>query len=1165
MIDMKSYMTHLMLNGKTMLRIGMLLCGVFFLSFQEAKASHIVGGNITYRCLGPDQFGVNSYEIRMTMRRDCFLGHNDAPFDDPASIGVFDAVTNQIVPFVGFNGELLIARNNIDTLNEILISDCSVIAGDVCVEVTTYIDTIRLPFLAHGYLLAYQRCCRNASITNLINPDDTGMTLTAEISALAQQTCNSSPVFNGFPPIYICANKALEIMGNASDPEGDSMKYSLCIPYAGGDKINNMPQPPPNPPYPHVVYRPPYTIDNLLGGIALKMDTVTGKMTLTASTVGQFIVGICVTAYDRTTKQQTGQIRRDFQFNVRACREVAQASFNASSLTCNGLTVAFNNTSQFSDIYRWVFDADNDPNNWVNSDSSSEVSPTHTFPHSGFWRVALVARDQFGFCHDTAYQIVGVFDDQINAAFTYDVSSCTEDGVVLNVHDQSNGFGNYAACDWAWILTVNPTAGGNTTLFPSTETNPSFSFDLDETATALLALQVTSCNGCTATATTSFPIREITIPFPVGGDSICRGDTSILLQNCDPDLTYTWAPGNGLCATCGVDGCAIAYPGVSDDYSVTVTDGLCSVTGTTHIGVQQLPTLKFDYETDCKSLDVQFTNSSMGGVLYHWNFGDTPPGTSNLENPTYTYSTPGNYTVTLSSADGCNVDTSLTITANAILDTLGNTTLSCFKDSVQLNPDFNPSYTYVWSPAQFLNNPNSPNPIAGVDTNTMFYVTITQAGLLNCEIVDSILVESPDDFFIHAPDDTTNCRVDPVSLIATTNGDPSTLTLVWYAHGLPVDDGLELNINPDSTTTYTIIATNEEGCSTSDEVTIFKPASDFTVSTNPDASYCNIQSINLTATSNVSPIDFVWLNSNHDTIGEGPSIMVTPGTPSCFQVIGTDTLGCQADESVCLTPTFFNVEISGSQTICLGQDATLCVTDNNNQNLSYTWMPAGCDGTIHAPCITVCPEDTTAYTVIVTNDDLGCIDTLNSEVVVALFDPINFTITGPDTLILNSEPGQLFVQLNQPLLYTYVWSSTSSTEHIDPVWNPIISPVDTGFVTYTVTVTNGDGCTATASITIRVLNPACNDEDIFLPNAFTPNGDGHNDILVIKSNFITSFEMHIYSRWGQEVFSTFDKDIGWDGTFKGKTLDPDVFGFYFSAVCVNNAKFSKKGNVTLLK
>jgi len=1152
MIDMKSYMTNLMFNGKTMLRVGVLLCGVFFLSFQEARASHIVGGNLSYRCLGPNQFGVNSYEIRLTMRRDCFLGHNDAPFDDPASIGFYDAVTNQIVSFVGFGGQLLINRNHIDTLNEILVSDCGVIAGDVCVEVTTYIDTIDLPFLAHGYIMSYQRCCRNMSITNLINPDDTGMTLIAELSAFAQQTCNSSPQFNAFPPIYICANKALEVMGNATDEEGDSLRYSLCIPFAGGDQINNMPQPPPAPPYAHVVYRPPYTIDNLLGGISLKMDTVTGKITATPTTVGQFIVGICVTAYDRATKQITGVTRRDFQFNVRACRDIPVASFSAQTLTCNSLTVAFTNTSFAADTSIWDFDAD-DPNNPLISDGS----PTYTFPHSGFYNVQLVVADKFGFCHDTIVQQIGVFDEEINAAFTYDVSSCTEEGVTLNAHDNSSGFGNFPGCDWEWLLTVD----GN--VYPSTDINPTFQFDLDDPATACLAMQVTSCNGCTASAFTCFPVREITITGNPAADSICRGETVELLTGCDPELTYTWGPGNGLCTTCGADGCATAYPGISSDYYLTVTDGLCSVTDSFHIGVQQLPNLEFDYETDCKSLEIQFQNGSTNGTNYHWNFGDTPPGTSNLENPTYTYNTPGTYTVTLSSADGCDVDTSLVITANAITETLDSTTLSCFKELVELNPDGNPAYTYSWSPSEFLDDSSSPNPTAAVTTNTTFYVTITQAGLLGCEIVDSITVLSPDDFTIIAPDNITNCTVSAVQLVATTDIDPNTLDIVWTVGIDTVGYGLEINPNPTHTTVYTVTATNELGCSVSDQATIFKPDPTFVLITNNDSSYCDIQIITLTATSTVSQLDYIWLNAAHDTIGEGPSIQVTPGTPSCYQVIGTDTLGCQANESVCLTPTFFNTTVTGTQVICLGGETTLCVTDNGNQNLSYTWIPQGCDGTIHAPCITVCPEDTTTYSVIVTNNDVGCVDTLTSEVVVALFDPLNVVITASNDTIILTHDGQLFV--NQPANYGYVWSSTTPGELIDPVWNPIITPIDSGQVTYSVTVTNEDGCTNTASITIRVLNPACDKTDVFLPNAFTPNGDGINDILLVRSNFLTSWELHIYSRWGEEVFSTKDQNIGWDGTFKGKKLEPDVFGYYFTAVCINQATYNDKGNVTLLK
>jgi gliding motility-associated-like protein len=353
------------------------------------------------------------------------------------------------------------------------------------------------------------------------------------------------------------------------------------------------------------------------------------------------------------------------------------------------------------------------------------------------------------------------------------------------------------------------------------------------------------------------------------------------------------------------------------------------------------------------------------------------------------------------------------------------------------------------------------------------------------------------------------------------------------------------------------------GCSTSDVVTVFKPDPTFILFTNNDTSYCDIQIIDLAATSNVSPLNYVWLDQNQNIIGEGPTIQVTPGTNACYQVIGTDTLGCQADESVCLTPTFFNFDVSDAQIICLGEEATLCVTDNNNQNLSYTWIPQGCDGTIHAPCITVCPEDTTEYTVIVANNDVGCIDTQSTTITVALFQPSDVIVTADHDTIILTFPIQLFT--NQPDNYGYVWSSTNPEDVIPSVGDPTFVPQDSGQVTYTVTVTNEDGCTATGSITFRVLNPACNDSDIFLPTAFTPNSDGHNDYLKVLGEYITGFELHVYSRWGQEVYSTTDPNFNWDGTFKGKKLEPDVFGYYFTAVCVNNAEFSKQGNVTLLR
>jgi gliding motility-associated-like protein len=121
-----------------------------------------------------------------------------------------------------------------------------------------------------------------------------------------------------------------------------------------------------------------------------------------------------------------------------------------------------------------------------------------------------------------------------------------------------------------------------------------------------------------------------------------------------------------------------------------------------------------------------------------------------------------------------------------------------------------------------------------------------------------------------------------------------------------------------------------------------------------------------------------------------------------------------------------------------------------------------------------------------------------------------------------------------------------------------------GTTTYTVTVTNEAGCTGTASITVTVFEPFCDERDIFFPNAFTPNNDGKNDVLLLRSNFVTDLDLHIYNRWGEEVFKSNNINVGWDGTYNGKVLPPDVFGYYFTATCPNAKTYSKQGNVTLL-
>jgi gliding motility-associated-like protein len=88
---------------------------------------------------------------------------------------------------------------------------------------------------------------------------------------------------------------------------------------------------------------------------------------------------------------------------------------------------------------------------------------------------------------------------------------------------------------------------------------------------------------------------------------------------------------------------------------------------------------------------------------------------------------------------------------------------------------------------------------------------------------------------------------------------------------------------------------------------------------------------------------------------------------------------------------------------------------------------------------------------------------------------------------------------------------------------------------------------------------------IFIPNAFTPNNDGNNDEFFVRANSITEVYLAVYNRWGQKVFETNNLNQGWDGTFNGMPLEPDVFGYYLEIECFNGFKQFKKGNVALIR
>jgi len=122
-------------------------------------------------------------------------------------------------------------------------------------------------------------------------------------------------------------------------------------------------------------------------------------------------------------------------------------------------------------------------------------------------------------------------------------------------------------------------------------------------------------------------------------------------------------------------------------------------------------------------------------------------------------------------------------------------------------------------------------------------------------------------------------------------------------------------------------------------------------------------------------------------------------------------------------------------------------------------------------------------------------------------------------------------------------------------------PVTTEF---TVVLTKGV-CSQTIKVLVEVVPKGCEEGSSFVPNTFSPNGDGINDVLYVRGIKMESIYFAVYNRWGEKVFETNDKNKGWDGNYKGRPADNGVFGWYLKVKCYDGQEHFKKGNVTLIR
>jgi gliding motility-associated-like protein len=338
--------------------------------------------------MGYKYLGSNQYRIRLDLYIDCQNGNPQAISSDAtAYIGVFNGQTRNMLggypKQISRQGPKRVVKTNYN---------CIVQAPNACVDQYWYEVTFTLPPITGGYYISFQRCCRNGSINNLVDPGGTGAnywTLIPDARTLSNKKENNSAVFKELPPNFLCTNTPLKFDHSALDVDGDSLVYELFRPFTGG--TSNAPRPDQGangdlqmPPFSQITWSAGYIDTNPINGNPpLQIDSKTGYLTLTPTKTGQFVVGILVKEYRKG--QLIGTTRRDYQFNVQSCVIDVVASYFVPTFIC-GYKYKFQNKSSSAQRYHWDFGIDS-----LKSDTSNLPSPTYTFPHAGKFRVKLYA------------------------------------------------------------------------------------------------------------------------------------------------------------------------------------------------------------------------------------------------------------------------------------------------------------------------------------------------------------------------------------------------------------------------------------------------------------------------------------------------------------------------------------------------------------------------------------------------------------------------------------------------------------------------------------------------------------------------------------------------------------------------------------------------------
>ncbi len=555
----------------------------------------------------------------------------------------------------------------------------------------------------------------------------------------------------------------------------------------------------------------------------------------------------------------------------------------------------------------------------------------------------------------------------------------------------------------------------------------------------------------------------------------------------------------------------------SGTYTFTPTTGLCATvtTLTVTISPNQTPVFSFGSSlTICARETVPaLPTTSDNGISGTWN----PSSIDNQNSGIYTF-TPA--------AGVCATTATFTVTVTPNITptfTFGTSLTICAEDFVPALPSTSDNgITGTWNPTEINKQASGVytfTPTAGVcATTATFTVTVNQNVLPLFDFGTSMTVCS---------DSTV-----PVLPTASTNGIIGT----WSP----------ATIDNQASGTYTFTpAAGSCGTMTSLTVTV-TPSIAPTFDLEPTLSICTGGDVPVLPAKSTNDIEGTWEPAIVDNQASGVYTFTPDATPE--QCIGKFTLTVTVNPI--LNPTF---DFGTSLSLCRGTSAPLLPSTSAN-GIEGTWSPAAISNQVSGTyTFTTTPGQcaTEEATLVVTVNEIPTVNQVsNNTVNDGMTVPAN-NLTGTPTNVIynwtNSNPAIGLVASGNGNIPSF----TATNQGNAPISGTI-----------TVTPMN-NGCAGTSLNYVVTVNPL--DKDVFVPNVFTPNADGKNDILYVYSNYITELEMRIFNQYGQEIHMINNVSRGWDGTHRGKQQPVGVYVYTLRAVLTDGRIIKSKGSITLLR